>query len=285
MATYQHTIAKPVSCYGLGIHSGQVGHLILKPAPVNHGIVFVRTDVKSVNNFIEASYQNISDSTLCTKISNKDVYISTIEHLMAALYGHGIDNLIIELDCSEVPILDGSSRSFSFMLECAGKIKQSAKRKYLKIQKEVSVSYKDSEVYAIPSDDFAVKIAIDFSHKLIGKQELYFNSSSSFASEISPARTFGFIRDLEKLKEQGLAKGASLDNAIGLDHDKILNPEGLRYEDEFVRHKMLDSLGDFYAAQAPIIGFIGAKKPSHAMNNALLRAIFSNKSNYRWASK
>lgn len=282
----QVSLRKPVSCYGIGVHSGKTAQLTLKPAKEDTGIVFVRTDISvEETNYIQSSYLNVSDTLLSTSIKNPHgVYVSTIEHLMAALWGCGIDNAIIEIDGPEVPIMDGSSKPFVFMIECAGKKLQKASKKYLKILKEIKVSHKDCELFCAPSPDMTIDLTIDFTSKVIGRQNLFFSGKEFFEKNIADARTFGFIQDVDYLKSKGLAQGASLDNAIGIDRDTILNPAGLRHEDEFVRHKLLDLCGDLYTSGANFIGAINGYKTSHTLNNEFLRQIFSAPSAYKFVS-
>ena len=281
----QVTIQNPISCYGIGVHSGKTTHLTLKPAAENTGIVFVRTDLNSDNNFIEATYANVTETSLCTGIKNaSSAKVSTIEHIMAAIWGCGIDNMIIELDGEEVPVMDGSSKPFVFMIECAGRKLQKAPKRFLRILKEVKAVHKDCEIIAAPASSLNVDLTIEFESKAIGKQNFILSGAESFKSEIADARTFGFLHELDYLKSKGLAKGASLENAIGIDKDIIMNPEGLRYEDEFVRHKLLDFVGDLYTAGAPVIGAFSAHKTSHALNNQFLRELFADPTNYTWVS-
>lgn len=283
----QTTIRFPVSCYGIGVHSGKAVQITLKPAKANDGIVFIRTDIANTENYIRACYSNVTDTSLCTKISqnNNSFFISTIEHLMAAIWGSNIDNVIIEIDGEEVPIMDGSSRPFIFMIDCAQIKSLNAKRKYLKLHKEITVTNSSKgENIASPSDKFQIMMDIDFKSKAIGKQSLTYQNKSLFNKEIAGARTFGFVHELEYLQNNGLAKGASLNNAIGIDNDVILNHDGLRYEDEFVRHKLLDAIGDFSLASQNIIANFHCDKPGHALNNLLLRKIFDNPANYSWLS-
>ncbi|MCC8371804.1 MAG: UDP-3-O-acyl-N-acetylglucosamine deacetylase [Rickettsia endosymbiont of Pseudomimeciton antennatum] len=281
----QVSILSPVSCYGVGVHSGNITQLTLRPAAENTGIVFVRTDVRQEINFIQASCLNVSETSLSTTIKNEhNIYVSTIEHLMAAIWGCGIDNLIIEIDSSEVPIMDGSSKAFVFMIECAGRKLQNAPKKYLKILKEIRAIHKDCELVCSPSNSMTVDMTIDFASKAIGKQNLLFSENESFKNNIADARTFGFVHELEYLKSKGLARGASLDNAIGIDQDIIINHDGLRYTDEFVRHKLLDLFGDLYTTGGHLIANITGYKTSHALNNQFLRQVFSDPSAYQWVS-
>jgi len=283
---YQTTIQSPVSCYGIGVHSGKTVQLTLKPAKANDGVVFVRTDISGSENHIFANYANVTETSLCTKISqNKNFSVSTIEHLMAAIWGCDIDNVIIELDGEEVPIMDGSSQPFVFMIDCAQVKQLNAKRKYLKLHNEVIVSSQSAgENIATPADQFKIHMDIDFESKAIGKQSIIYDNKASFHEEIAGARTFGFVHELEYLQNNGLAKGASLNNAIGIDKDLILNHDGLRYKDEFVRHKLLDAIGDFSLGAQNIIANFSCNKPGHALNNLLLRKIFDNPANYSWLS-
>jgi len=282
----QITLLNPVSCYGIGVHSGKRTQLTLEPAKENTGIVFIRTDVASEINYIEAKYFNVSDTLLSTTIRNDNkVQVSTIEHLMAALWGCGIDNVIVKIDGPEVPIMDGSSKPFVFMIECVGKKLQNAPKKYLKILKEVKAAHKDCELLALPSDHMKIDLTIDFNSKAIGRQSLIFSERESFNKNIADARTFGFIKDVDYLKSKGLAQGASFENAIGIDEqDKILNPNGLRYEDEFVRHKLLDLFGDLYTSGTNVISAINGYKTSHALNNELLCKIFSDSNSYKFVT-
>jgi len=281
----QVSILNPVSCYGMGVHSGKVAQVTLKPAKENIGIVFVRTDLRQDINFIQANYLNVSDTSLSTTIRNEhNVYVSTIEHLMAALWGCGIDNVIVEIDGSEVPIMDGSSKPFVFMIECAGKKLQNAQKKHLKILKDIRVTNKDCELVCTPSNDMTIDLTIDFASKAIGKQNLVFSKNESFKNNIADARTFGFIHEFEYLKSKGLACGASLDNTIGINQDIVLNQDGLRYSDEFVRHKLLDLCGDLYTIGGHLMANITGYKTSHALNNQFLHHIFSDASSYEWVS-
>ena len=281
----QTTIKHPISCYGIGVHSGRNVQLTLKPARQNTGIVFIRTDVTKFNNVIYAGFDQVSETTLSTTVSNEDkVSVSTIEHLLAAIYGSGLDNVIIELDGPEIPIMDGSSQPFLFMIECASLIKLSAKKKMLKINKDIELfGDNGSYVLATASDNFDIDITIDFSSKIIGTQKTSFTvTNNAFVKEIAAARTFGFVKDLEYLQSKGLAKGASLDNAIGIDDDKILNHDGLRFNDEFVRHKLLDAIGDFTVASTNIYGSFKFNKSGHYLNNQFLHKLFSDTQNYSW---
>ena len=276
----QTTIQYPVSCYGLGVHSGKRTHLTLKPGQDSTGVVFVRTDVAAVDNVIYANYDNVSETTLSTTVSNNaGIKVSTVEHLMAAIWGCGIDNVVAEIDGEEVPIMDGSSEPFVFMLECAGTKLLNAPRPYIKILKEFTLNNGDMEINVTPSDEFMVDMTIDFPNKVIGRQNKVFNDHGSFKDELARARTFGFLHELEYLRNKGLAKGASLENAIGFDQNGIMNSEGLRFEDECVRHKLLDAVGDFFTA-GRLIGKFKCHKTGHNLNNQLLRKLLENPNLY-----
>jgi len=277
----QTTIIRPVSCYGIGVHSGQKTQLTLKPAPANTGILFIRSDVTATTNVLQAHYSTVSDTTLSTTISNDaKVKISTIEHLMAALYGSGIDNIIVEIDGPEVPIMDGSSKAFVFLIECAGTMTLNAPAKIIKINRDISVMHNGSEISITPANEFAIEVKIDFASPVIGKQSMEFANIALFKDEIASARTFGFMHELEYLKNKGLARGASLENAIGIEGDVILNEGGLLFENEFARHKLLDAVGDIYTAGTHIVGKFICNKPGHHINNEILRKIFSDPNNY-----
>ncbi len=278
----QKTIKHTVSCFGIGVHSGKPASITLYPAPANTGIKFVRTDIAK-NNEVTARYDFVSTTNLGTTIKNEhNVEVATIEHLMAALWGCKIDNIIIETDGPEIPIMDGSSEPFIFMIECAGIQELDHLRKYLEITKEMTIQDKDSITKISPSEDFSVDMNIEFADKLIGKQTYQFTDRQRcFKHELARARTFGFQQDAISLQKMGLAQGASLENAIVLHEDKVVNSEGLRYQDEFVRHKMLDLVGDLYLAGMPIKGHFETYKPGHTINNKVLRSIFSDPDSFR----
>lgn len=281
----QTTIKNPISCYGIGVHSGNKTQLTLKPATKDVGIVFIRTDVTNVDNRIIASYENVSDTSLATSISNAaGVRVTTIEHLMAALWGCGINNVLVEIDGPEVPVMDGSSKPFVFMIECSGKKLLNAPQKHLKLLKEIRVEDQGCIIEGTPSLNTIIDLTIDFQSAAIGKQNIIFSEIDSFKEEIADARTFGFLHELDYLQSKGLAKGASLDNAIGIDKDIILNHDGLRHNNEFVRHKMLDLLGDFYTAGGSFVGKLVGYKTSHSLNNQFLRKLFNDPFAYEWVT-
>jgi len=280
---FQKTINKKVSCSGVGLHSGGEVRMSLLPAPENSGIIFKRIDVVDKNNEILANYKNVSTTNLGTTISNLDgVNVATIEHLMAAIWGCEIDNLIIELDAQEIPIMDGSSSSFIFLIECAGVHKQEEPRKIIEILKKVEVVDNDKSLTIEPSKEFSVNLQIDFQHNQLGKQDFEFHSNNtSFKNDISRARTFAFEKDIQKMHQAGLALGGSLKNAVVIGENGIINPEGLRYKDEFVRHKMLDFIGDIFLAGGYILGAFEGVKAGHSINNKLLHKLFSDPTAYR----
>ena len=278
----QQTIQNPISCYGIGLHSGNKTQVTLKPAPANTGVVFIRTDISQADNLVIAQYNNVCDTTLSTSIRNlAGTQISTIEHLMAAIWGCGIDNIIIEIDGPEVPIMDGSSKPFVFMIEYAGTKTQNAPKKYLKILKDICVSDNGCELFATPGETLNIDLSIDFASPAIGKQQYSLNEKQNFRDDVADSRTFGFLNELDYLQSKGLAKGASLDNAIGIDKDIILNHDGLRHKNEFVRHKMLDLVGDLFNAGSGFIGNLSGHKTSHALNNKFLHKLFEDPNSYK----
>lgn len=280
----QHTVQKTVTLSGVGLHSGAETILRVKPAEVSAGLSFVRVDVADKDNVIPARWDHVVDTKLCTVVGNKDgVTVGTIEHLMAALAACGVDNAVIELDGPEVPIMDGSSAPFIEAILDAGLKTQAAPRRAIKILKEVSVRDGDKVAVLKPGVGSKYKIEIDFSHREIGRQSAEVDMfHGDFIESISEARTFGFLHEVNALRAMGLALGGSLENAIVLDKDSIMNPEGLRAPNEFARHKVLDAVGDIYIAGGPIVGVFEASKPGHNMNNLVLRELFSRPDSYVW---
>ena len=277
----QKTITKEVSFQGIGIHSGIKANLKILPASPNTGIVFKRTDLHA-NNLIYPNYYNVVDTTLCTTISNEyNIKVSTIEHLMGALYCLGIDNATIELDGPEVPIMDGSSRPFVFLIQSAGISEQNHPKKFIKITKDIEVKQNDKWAKIEPFDGFKVAFTIDFDHPSFPKETQTSTidfSTISYLSQVSRARTFGFAKDIENLRKNNLALGGSVNNAIVIDDYKIINEDGLRYKDEFVKHKILDAIGDLYLLGHSLIGSFSAFKSGHHLNNLLLRELVNNES-------
>ena len=279
----QKTINKKVSCDGIGLHSGREVKMSLLPAPENSGIIFKRVDVVNGNSQIIANYKNVSATNLGTTISNQDgVRVATIEHLMAAIWGCSIDNLMIELDSEEIPIMDGSSAAFIFLIECAGLYIQKEPRKIIEILKKIEVVDGEKSLVIEPANEFLIDLLIDFNHHHLGQQNFSFHSNNiSFKNDISRARTFAFERDIEKMHQAGLALGGSLKNAVVIGENGILNQEGLRYKDEFVRHKMLDFIGDIFLAGGYILGHFKGVKAGHNINNKLLHQLFADQSSWR----
>jgi UDP-3-O-[3-hydroxymyristoyl] N-acetylglucosamine deacetylase len=276
----QRTLSEPVRCQGVGLHSGAVVHLTLLPAPVNHGIVFVRTDTPRPV-VIPALSENVVDTSLATTLAREGVRVGTVEHLLAALVGMGLDNVRVELDGPEVPIMDGSAAPFAALIAQAGTREQEEPRRLLVMKKAVTVTEGDKVATLAPASRFRISCTIDFKHPLIAEQSFDLEFSDwCFAEEISRARTFGFLRDVEMLKKMGLARGGSLENAIVVDEHSILNPEGLRFSNEFVRHKILDCVGDMSLFGRPVVGHLTAFKTGHALNHKLVQKVLSDPSSY-----
>lgn len=282
----QTTLANKVSCKGVGLHSGEQVVMNILPASADTGIVFKRLDVPSSQALIPARFDLVCETNLGTTIRNAHgVKVSTIEHLMAAIWGVGIDNAVVELSSFEAPIMDGSSEPFVFMLECAGVTTLKTPRRILRILKTVEVYDGDSYARISPNKEgdtgMLLNIEIDFNHSLIGKQTAEYDFREvNFKQSISRARTFGFEHEVVALRSMGLALGGSLDNAIVVGKDKIVNEEGLRYDDEFVRHKALDCVGDLFLAGLRIDGAVKFRRSGHGINNKLLRALFADDSAY-----
>ncbi|MEY3746177.1 MAG: UDP-3-O-acyl N-acetylglucosamine deacetylase [Pseudomonadota bacterium] len=279
----QRTIQKSVHTSGVGLHNGEKVTITLKPAEVDQGIVFRRVDQKKSNE-IKVSPDAVKDTKMCSAIGQDTSRVATVEHLMSALSATGIDNIIIELNGSEVPIMDGSSIPFIYLLQTAKIKEQDAAKKFVLINDVIEVKDKDKWARFEPYDGFKVDFTIDFPHPVFdastNKVALDFYDES-YITEISRARTFGFMQEVEYLRSNGLARGGSLDNAIVLDEYKIINKDGLRYNDEFVRHKILDAVGDLYMLGYSIIGNFKAYKSGHELNNKLLLALLANKKCWR----
>ena len=270
---FQKTLKNTIRCTGIGLHGGKKIYLSLRPAPVNTGIVFHRTDMKGA--LIPATVQNVVDTRLCSTIANSDgVQVSTIEHLLAAFAGLGVSNAYVDLDGPEVPIMDGSAAPFVFLIQCAGLVEQKAFRRWIRIKKPVSVSQDNKLASFEPCDHFRVSFLIDFDHPLLSEQGEDFDiTETTFIKDISRARTFGFLKEVEQLRSRGLAQGGSLDNAIVMGDFRILNEGGLRYEKEFVRHKIIDAIGDLYLLGHPVLGHFKGIRSGHALNNQLLHKL------------
>jgi len=273
ISPYQNTIRKPVHCNGIGLHSGKQINMTLNPAEANTGIRFIRSDVAD-NNLIPAFMNRVVDTTMATTISEGNASIATTEHLLAAINGLSVDNILIEVDGPEIPIMDGSSSHFVDLLLEAGSKQQKSYRRLVKITQEISFRDGDRHISILPYDGFKVTAEINFNHDSI-KRQVYSVSVSTqkFIEEISKARTFGFLKDVEKLQEHGLALGASLENAVGMDENGVLNEGGLRYNNEFVRHKIVDIMGDMTLLGCPILGHIVAYKSGHGQHLKLMEKI------------
>jgi UDP-3-O-[3-hydroxymyristoyl] N-acetylglucosamine deacetylase len=279
----QQTIAEPLSIKGIGLHTGINISMQLYPAEADYGIKFIRKDLHN-NNIIEAIWSNVTNTKLSTTISNKNgASISTIEHLMSALSGLHIDNIKIEIDEPEVPIMDGSSIKFVDLIDKTSIKSLNKKRKILKVKKNIKVEKNDTSVELKPNNQFSIDFEIDFPSKLVSQQSCHLQLvNGNYKTDIASARTFGFEKDVDMLRSNGLALGGSLDNAVVVGESKILNSDGLRFKDEFVRHKILDSIGDLYLAGAPIQGYFLGNKSGHHLNNLLLRSLFADKNNYEY---
>ncbi len=271
----QRTLKNTIRATGVGLHTGNKIYLTLRPAPIDTGIVFRRVDLKDAVD-VRACPKNVTDTRFSTTIEKDGVRISTVEHLMSAFAGLGIDNAIVELTDAEVPIMDGSAGPFVFLLQSAGIEEQLAPKKFLRIKKRIRVEDENKWAAFEPFDGFKVSFTIDFEHPVFessGKAASMDFSTTSFVKEVSRARTFGFMSDLETMQKNGFARGGGFDNAIVMDDYRILNEDGLRYEDEFVKHKILDAIGDLYLLGHPLLGEFSAYRSGHHLNNRLLRAL------------
>ncbi len=284
----QRSLKRAIPCVDKGLHSGVPVTMTLRPAPAGHGVVFKRTDVDAdqLDPFVKAKFDAISDTRLCSTVSNADgVSVATIEHLMAALYATGVDNVLVELDGPETPVMDGSSEPFIFLIDCAGTVDLDAPRKVVRVLKDVRVETEAGFAALSPVDELedglTIDLTIDFPCDVIGRQSKSVRvAEGRFAREIAKARTFGFMHEVDAMRKAGLALGGGLDNAVVIDGETILNKDGLRYRDEFVRHKILDCIGDLALCGAELVGAVRAERTGHALNNALLHALFSDPSNY-----
>ncbi len=273
----QRTLNNMIRATGIGLHTGEKVFLTLRPAPEDTGIVFRRSDLSPMVE-IQASAKNVGDTMLSTTLMQGEVRVSTVEHLLAALAGLGIDNAIIDVTASEVPIMDGSASPFVFLLQSAGIKEQNKPKRFIRIKQPISVSDGDKTATFKPFNGFKVGFSIDFDHPAFNNRTLQTSvdfSTTSFVKEISRARTFGFMHEIEYLRSQGLARGGSMDNAIVVDDFQVLNEDGLRYEDEFVKHKILDAIGDLYLLGNSLIGEYVGYKSGHGLNNLLLRALIA----------
>ncbi len=279
----QTTLRDTVTLTGCGVHSGEDVRLVLHPAEANHGIVFLRTGLPGgQDRLIEASHLAVSATELCTVVGERETgAVATIEHLMSAFYGLGVDNVLVEIDGVEVPILDGSAGPFVDAIDQVGLAFCGAPRRYLKVLRPVRVTQGKAFAELRPADEFRLDVEIDFGDGVIGRQRKTLTlSNHTFRREISRARTFGFMRDVERLWKAGFALGASLENTVAVGEEGVINPEGLRYADEFVRHKMLDAVGDLALAGYPLLGAYRSYCGGHRLNFAVLQELFSDRSNY-----
>jgi len=276
----QRTLKNSIRATGVGLHTGRKVLMVLRPAPADSGITFRRTDLDEPVD-IPARAENVGDTMLGTTLVRDGIKVSTIEHLLSALAGLGIDNVVVELSAAEVPIMDGSAGPFVFLLQSAGIEEQGAPKRFVRIKKSVKVEDGDKWARFDPYDGFKVNFEIEFDHPVFKRRSQVASmdfSTTSFLREISRARTFGFMRDLEYMRSRNLALGGNLDNAIVLDDYRILNEDGLRYEDEFVKHKILDAIGDLYLLGHSLIGEFSGFKSGHGLNNRLLRAVMADTS-------
>ncbi len=269
----QKTIRKKTTIEGVGLHSGQKCHLTFRPAPANVGVHFIRADLPNRPS-LRVSAKNVEATSLQTTLGGKEFSVATVEHCMAALSALRIDNIYIELDGPEIPITDGSAKEFLLALQKVGSVELDQPRKYCTITKPISFVEGDKQAYVLPYDGLRLTVSIDFEHAAIGKQKIDLDiNEHSFEREIAGARTFGFMKDIITLQEKGFARGASLKNAIGLDATSVVNPEGLQWPDEFVRHKTLDALGDLVTLEMPLMGHVVLQKAGHDLMNKLVRKI------------
>jgi UDP-3-O-[3-hydroxymyristoyl] N-acetylglucosamine deacetylase len=275
----QRTLKNSIQANGVGLHTGEKVYLTLHPSAPDTGVVFRRIDLDPVVE-IPAKAENVGDTMLSTTLIKEGVRVSTVEHLLSALAGMGIDNLIIDVSAPEIPIMDGSAAPFVFLLQSAGIEEQDAPKKFIRVKRPVTVEQEGKKATFKPFDGFKINFVIDFDHPVFENQTLNASidfSSTSFVKEVSRARTFGFMHEFEYLRAKGLARGGSLDNAIVVDDSQIVNEDGLRFEDEFVKHKILDAIGDLYLMGNSIIGEFDAHKSGHGLNNASLLALIAEK--------
>ena len=280
----QRTLKKAINATGVGLHNGEKVTLTLRPAAPNTGIIFKRVDLPQPNE-IKAKPDAVRDTRLCSALEENGARVATVEHLMSALAGLGIDNVYIDVNASEIPIMDGSSGPFVFLLQEAGILEQAAAKKFIRVKKSVEVIEGDKWVRFEPYHGFKIDFTIDFNHPVFensGNNVKIDFAADSYIKEISRARTFGFMHEVEYLRSNGLARGGSLENAIVLDEYRVLNSDGLRYDDEFAKHKVLDAIGDLYMLGHPILGAFYAYKSGHALNNQLIRALMQDETAWEY---
>jgi UDP-3-O-[3-hydroxymyristoyl] N-acetylglucosamine deacetylase len=283
---FQQTVRAPALFAGVGVHTGEYTRVTIRPAPAGSGVVFVRTDVRDRDNVVPATGEAVCKTQLGTVIGNADgVTVATVEHLMSAFAMLGVDNAVVELDGPEMPIMDGSAAPFVRILDRAGLRAQDAPRSYIEILHTVEVTDGDKRAALKPADGFEVAFEIAFDSAAIGRQAIDMGmDEATYRAEIADCRTFGFLREVEALRAMGLARGGAMDNAVVIDGDRILNPEGLRRSDEFVRHKALDAIGDLYLLGGPIVGRFEGVLAGHGLNNALVRALLARPDAWRWTT-
>lgn len=276
-SSWQHTLKSSIRCTGIGLHSGERITMELHPAAANTGIVFRRTDISTGLRDIPARYDHVGSTKMCTTLVNRDgASVSTIEHLMAALAGCEIDNALITLNGPEVPIMDGSAEPFVFLIECAGILELDEPRRAIQVLHPVTVRDGDSVASLEPADGFSIEFGIDFESAAIGRQKFSLDvTPDTFKTDISRARTFGFLHEVEALRNAGLGQGGSLDNVVVVDGDEVMNSDGLRFDNEFVRHKVLDCIGDMYLAGGPLIGRFSGVRAGHGLHHKLLETLFA----------
>ncbi len=282
MGLYQRTLKNAIRATGVGLHSGSKVYVTLRPAPENTGIRFLRSDLDQ-DVLIPARAENVSDTTMATTLVAQDVTVSTVEHLMSALAGLGIDNLIVEVSAAELPIMDGSAAPFVFLLQSAGIVEQPALKRFLRVKETVSLVDGDVSVSLKPYDGFRLEYTLLYDHPVFNRhctRSCVEFSTTTYVREVSRARTFGFLADYEKLRAMDLARGGSLDNAVVVDDYDILNDEGLRLQDEFVKHKILDAIGDLYLLGYPLLASFSGHKSGHGPNNELVRKLLAQPSSY-----
>jgi UDP-3-O-[3-hydroxymyristoyl] N-acetylglucosamine deacetylase len=282
----QRTLKTLVRATGVGLHSGVKVTMVLRPAPVDTGIVFRRVDLDPPVD-LPAQPHGVGDTRMASTLQQGEAKLSTIEHLMSALAGLGVDNIYVDVDAPELPIMDGSAAPFVFLLQSAGIEEQNAPKKFIRIKKAVRVEEGDKWAELTPYEGFRLDFAIIFNHPAVdqtGRQVSIDFADNSYVREIARARTFGFMQDIEYMRDHGLALGGSLENAIVMDEYRVLNSDGLRYNDEFVKHKVLDAIGDLYVAGHPILGAFSAFKSGHGLNNKLLRAVLDDATAWEWAT-
>lgn len=282
----QRTLKSPIRTSGIGLHGGRKVFISILPAPANHGIVFRRVDLSPAVD-VPANALLIGETTLCSTLIRDGVKVATVEHIMSALAGMGIDNVLVELSSPEIPIMDGSAAPFMYLLQSAGVVEQNVPRKFIRILQPVQVGEGDKYARLEPYEGFRLSFGIEFKHpafKTSAQTAVLDFSTSNYIKEVSRARTFGFMREFELMRSKNLALGASLDNAVALDDYRVVNPDGLRYDDEFVRHKILDAVGDLYLTGHPILGAYSAYKSGHALNNQLACAVLNDRSAWELVS-